>query len=289
MNTEYDVPVMQLCKYFSIHRSHYYYWLKRHQSKKSIEDKKMEVELIWLYDHYEMIYGYRRLHIELEKKMKIKVNIKRVHRLCKQLGLSSIIRRKRNLGYNTFKEQISENILGQNFNASAPNQKWVTDITETKVGNNKHYICVVQDLFNREITSYSVSKRANTELISDAMLKAFNKNKNVKNIIIHSDQGTQFTSYKYKELLKEHEQIPSNSRAGNCLDNAVVENFFSHLKTEMLYINEIKSEKELLESIKRYIYFYNNKRVQIKTKKTPLELRNEYYENYYENNKSNVN
>jgi len=279
LNFDYHISIVQLCRYFSIHRSRYYYWLKSQNSDKTLKENDLKRRIVAIYTNSEYIYGYRRIHIDLAIELQRKVNHKLVHRLCKVLDIKSIIRVKKRKGYKEARKQISENILAQNFYASAPNQKWVTDITETKVNNDKAYICVIQDLFNREIVSYGVSKHANTELVYKTMQTLFAKHKEAKDVIIHSDQGVQFTAKRIKKLIKRNGFKASNSRAGNCLDNAVVENFFSHYKSELIYLNNIQTYKELVDRTNKYMYFYNNERRQIKTKMTPVEIREQYYNN----------
>jgi transposase InsO family protein len=239
----------------------------------------MKEEIKKIYILHEGRYGYRRLTIGLNDELKTGFNEKKIRRLCQEMGLQSKIKVKRK--YPPKKsEQISENILAQDFYASEPNKKWVTDITEIRFNNSKHYLCGVMDLFNRELIAYSMGKHANSKLVNQAMLESFSKNKGVKNILIHSDQGSQFTSFDYKNLLKKHKQIPSNSRAGNCLDNAMIENFFSHFKSELIYNTKILTEEMLYKEVKDYMYYYNNIRVQNKTKMTPIQIKQQFINNF---------
>lgn len=278
LNEHFKIPVSQLCSLFKVSRSSYYYSKNIVYSKKYINDSELKNELNSLYNKHQGVYGYRRLAIEYNRNNTNYVNVKRVHRLCQQMNLQAKIRLKRRYTKGK-KEYISENILSQNFYASKPAEKWVIDITQANVDNKKHYLCAVMDLFNREVVGYSIGENETTELVKKALIESFSNTKEATNTLIHSDQGSQFTSIIYKDLLREHNSIQSHSRAGNCLDNAMIENFFSHLKSEFLYNNKIKSKEMLYEGINKYIFYYNNIRIQNKTKMTPLEIKEVYLNN----------
>lgn len=270
---------------FNVPRSSYYYSVNVVYSKKYKEEVEIKKELRRIYNKHHGIYGYRRLCIDINKKGLKKhtlipeyINVKRVHSLCQQMNLKSIIRVKRRY-IPKQSEQVCENILAQNFKAFKPAEKWVIDITQANVDNKKHYLCAVMDLFNREIVGYSIGENETTELVTQALLGSYSKHKRAKKILIHSDQGSQFTSFRFGDLISDHKNIQSHSRVGNCLDNAMIENFFSHLKSEFLYNTKIKSKEMLYDGIHKYIYYYNNIRVQNKTKMTPLEIKEVYLRN----------
>ena len=182
----------------------------------------------------------------------------------KILGLKSIVRAKRR--YNSYKGTIGrvvDNLLKRNFKADKPNQKWVTDITEFKVNNEKLYLSPIIDLFNGEIISYNISKHPVFSQVKDMLDKAFRKIPDNTNLILHSDQGWQYQMKQYQYLLEK-----KMSRKGKCLDNACAKNFFGILKSELYYIKEkeYKNINELEKDIVKYIEYYNNKRIKSKLK-----------------------
>ena len=180
-------------------------------------------------------YGYRRVTIELHKQG-IKINHKVVMRLMKEENLTCKVRAKKYKSYRGQEGKITKNILNRNFKAEKPNEKWATDVIEFA-------------LCNRKI-------------------------KEAKGIILHSDQGWQYQNKRYQRLLKEKGIIQSMSRKGNCLDNAVIENFFGLLKSELFYLKKFKSVEDFIKELKSYIKYYNTKRIKIKLKGlSPVEYR----------------
>ncbi|WP_281944519.1 IS3 family transposase, partial [Paenibacillus tyrfis] len=171
-------------------------------------------------------------------------------------------------------ERVAENLLKRQFQADAPNQKWVTDVTQYRVADTWLYLSAVKDLFNNEIVAYQISLRNDNQLVLQTFEKAFEKKKDVTGLIVHSDQGFQYTSHAYHDMLPQVGAQISMSRRGNCLDNASMESFFSHLKAEGLYPYDIRTLDEAQRRIEEYIHFYNENRPQRKLNKlTPVEYR----------------
>ncbi|HWI54533.1 MAG TPA: IS3 family transposase, partial [Desulfobacteria bacterium] len=200
----------------------------------------------------------------------------RVRRLMKELGIRSIIRRRR-YPKGTPQSGVVKcpNILARDFKAEGPGQKLVSDITYLFVGSQRYYLSAVMDLFNNEIVSYKLSKFNNNQLVNDTIEKLLIKKKDVTGAILHSDQGHQYTSKQINYLLKRYGIIQSMSRKGNPLDNAPIESFFGHLKCEAIYSSNIKSFEELNSVIEEYLYFYNNERPQKRLNKmAPVEYLN---------------
>lgn len=173
----------------------------------------------------------------------------------KEMGIQSRIRRKRKFFGRREQVVVSDNKLNRDFTASHPREKWATDITFVIFNRRRLYLSVIYDLFNNEVIAYKISKRNDLALVMDTV-KAALKIKEANRVILHSDQGYQYTSRKYNEFLKASNITVSMSRKGNCLDNACIESFFSHLKTECLYLNVFTKENEVKKAIQRYIYFY---------------------------------
>ena len=185
--------------------------------------------------------------------------------------------------YNSYKGEqgkIAPNVLQRNFKSDAPNQKWATDVTEFNVSGNKLYLSPIIDLFNGEIISYNLSERPVFAQITDMLKKGLKKIKNTENIILHSDQGWQYQMKAYQNILKEKGIVQSMSRKGNCLDNAVIENFFGTIKSEMFYTRKFGSIQELKKEIVKYIHYYNNDRIRLNLKgKSPVQYRTLSFEN----------
>ena len=255
-------------------RSTFYYWQK--VLKKEDKYKGLKDEITSIFYENKCRYGYRRITLEL-KNRGYKINHKTVQRLMKQLGLISIVHPKRK--YNSYKGtvgKVAKNILKRDFNATKPNEKWVTDITEFKVHNEKLYLSPIVDLFNGEVVSYNISRRPMFNQVIDMIEKAFSKIPNNTKLILHSDQGWQYQMKQYQELLKNKGIIQSMSRKGNCLDNACAENFFGILKSELFYVKEkeYNNVDELEKDIIEYIDYYNNKRIKGKLKgMSPVQYR----------------
>lgn len=260
--------------YGKVARSTYYYHDKSEQKDKY---KSLKALIKKVYDKNKGRYGYRRITDELHKKGHI-VNHKTVLKVMKLLGLKSLIRVKRYKSYRGEQGKIAPNILERAFKAPAPEQKWVTDVTEFKVKDKKLYLSPVMDLFNQEIISYQLSERPNFKQITTMLQKAFTKLKNGKQLIFHSDQGWQYQMKQYQHLLKQKGITQSMSRKGNCLDNAIIENFFGTLKSELFYIQKFNSIAHLKREIKDYINYYNSERIKSNLNKmSPVEYRTHYY------------
>lgn len=267
--------VAELCQFIGVSRSGYYAYLKRKENDRDAEDKRL---ILRVYKRYEGKYGYRQIQLFLWQDHGVWMNHKKVLRLMQELGLQASIRKKRqfNMVYKAA-ERVAENLLKRNFTAERPNQKWVTDITQYRVGERWLYLSAVKDLFNNEIVAYQLSERNDNELVLQTFAKAFAKQKDVTGLVVHSDQGFQYTSHAYHDMLPKVSAQISMSRRGNCLDNASMESFFSHLKTEGLYPYDIRNLAEAQSRIEKYIRFYNRRRPQRKLNKlTPVEYRRQF-------------
>jgi putative transposase len=258
-------------------RSNFYY----HQKKiKSVDKYQVIKELIkTIYHKHKGRYGYRRITDELNNQG-VLINHKTVLRLMKLLGLKSLIRLKKYKSYKGEQGKIAPNILKRNFKAVAPNQKWATDITEFNVSGQKLYLSPIIDLYNQEIISYELTERPVFNQVIMMLKKAFKKIPNNTNLTLHSDQGWQYQMKQYQYLLKEKGIVQSMSRKGNCLDNAIIENFFGILKSELFYLKKYSSLDQLKKEINEYINYYNNDRIKSNLNKmSPIQYRAHYYQN----------
>jgi len=218
-------------------------------------------------------YGYRRVTAALKQQGQT-INHKTVFRLMGELGLRCTLRPKKYRSYKGDQGTIAPNLLKRDFKADLPNQKWATDVTEFAIAGQKLYLSPIIDLFNSEIICYQMGIRPNYNLVGAMVDRAFKKHANLDGLIMHSDQGWHYQMKPYQRLLKEKGILQSMSRKGNCLDNAVIENFFGILKSELFYAKKYTSIDELKTDIQDYIEYYNNNRIKLKLNaKSPVQYR----------------
>lgn len=266
-----------MCKQFEISRAAYYKWLHRDLPMQELENIELAA-LIKEYDErFNHILGYRRMTSWINHFNHTDYKKKRVHRIMKKLGIHAVIRKKKKKYIATKPETIAENKLGRDFYATAPNEKWVTDVTEFKVPGKmkKLYLSAILDLYDRYPVAYVISTRNDNRLVFKTFDKAITSNPEAKPLF-HSDRGFQYTSKVFQRRLKEHEMIQSMSRVGHCIDNGPTEGFWGIIKTEMYQMYAITDEASLRFAITDYIRFYSEERPQDRYYcKTPLEVRTE--------------
>lgn len=225
-------------------------------------------------------YGYRRITSEL-KQAGYTINHKTVLKLMKQCGLLCKVRMKKYRSYRGDVGTVAPNLLNRNFKAEAPNCKWVTDVTEFSLFGAKLYLSPILDLYNGEIISYTLSERPNFESVMRMVNQALERLPESYSLILHSDQGWQYQVRAYQVHLKSRGIQQSMSRKGNCLDNSVMENFFGHLKSELLYLQKFESIEHFKEELVEYIEYYNHKRIKLKLKGlSPVQYRLQSSYNY---------
>lgn len=260
-------------------RSSFYYYAKQFKKTDKYESIKSQIQSIY-YKHKGRL-GYRRITLVIRREGLL-INHKTVLRLMREMNLKSIIRVKKYKSYKGDQGKIALNILDREFIATAPNQKWATDVTEFNVQGEKLYLSPLIDLYNQEIISYEISERPTFKSIVNMLDKAWSKVKKTKGLLIHSDQGWQYQMKQYQYILAQKGIVQSMSRKGNCLDNAVIENFFGTLKSELYYLKKYTSRNQLKKEIEEYIQYYNKDRIKSNLKgMSPIEYRAHY------NNKSN--
>ena len=213
-------------------------------------------------------YGYRRITAELRNR-NLPLNHKTVQRLMKELGLVCRVRMKKYRSYKGEVGKIAPNLLNRDFHADRPNQKWVTDVTEFSLFGEKLYLSPVLDLCSSDLVSYTISERPVLSMVTTMLEKAFEKIPDNTNLILHSDQGWQYQHKQYQRMLREKGISQSMSRKGNCLDNAVIENFFGLLKSELLYLQDFESMEHFKRELIDYLDYYNNRRIKAKLKGLP--------------------
>lgn len=250
-------------------RATFYYHLKRIQKPDKYETAKAEITAI--FHENKGRYGYRRITIELHKR-NILLNHKTVQRLMKELGLVCRVRMKKYRSYKGEVGKIAPNLLNRDFKTEKPNQKWVTDVTEFHLFGEKLYLSPIIDLHSSDLVSYTISNRPVLSMVTSMLDKAFTTIPDNTNLVLHSDQGWQYQHKQYQQMLCKKGIRQSMSRKGNCLDNAVMENFFGLLKSELLYLQKFDSMEHFKQELIDYLDYYNNLRIKAKLKGLPPAL-----------------
>jgi transposase InsO family protein len=258
----------------ALNRSSYYKWLHREKSVRELENEELLHKMGHLYAEFHGIYGYRRLTDELNARYETQYNYKRIYRLTQLVGLEAVIRRKRPHYQRSTPEVTAENILNRDFTAEKRNEKWLTDVTEFKCGNNeKLYLSAILDLKDNSIISFAMGKNNNNRLVFDTLDLAVSRYPDARPIF-HSDRGFQYTSKQFKAKLDKAGMTQSMSRVGRCIDNGPMEGFWGVLKCEMYYLNDFKDYESLAKAIENYIHFYNYERRQKRLNKlAPMTYR----------------
>ena len=255
---KYDLAILLNCLHMA--RSSFYYYVK--QSGHADKYGEIKAMIQSLYHKHKGRYGYRRITLVLRQQGQI-INHKTIFRLMQTLKLKSIIRVKKYKSYRGEQGKIVPNILNRAFKAEKPNQKWATDVTEFNVSGKKLYLSPVIDLYNQEIISYDISESPNFKNVMTMLNNALKKVNTSQSLILHSDQGWQYQMKQYQYSLKQKGITQSMSRKGNCLDNAIIENFFGILKSELFYLKKYESINQLKKEIGDYINYYNNDRIKL--------------------------
>lgn len=264
--------ISEMCKFFSVSRSGYYDFVNRMDIPS--KDLPLAHKIQECQEQCGKTYGYRRVHIWLERNG-IHYNPKTILRVMNKYNLLSVVRRRK---YHRYGETIHRypNVMNRDFKATRPNQKWVTDISYIRTEQGFLYLSVIRDLYDNSIVTYKTGTEQNIRLVLETVKEGMKKEKVTEELQLHSDQGFQYTSQAYFKLTTSYNIRQSMSRRGNPYDNALAENFFSILKSECINRVKLKTYTEAKMLIDEYIYFYNNERIQLKTKLTPLEKRCQY-------------
>ena len=230
--------------------------------------KAAKEEITAIYHENKGRYGYRRITADLRNR-NLPLNHKTVQRLMKELGLVCRVRMKKYHSYKGEVGRVAPNLLNRDFRAEKPNRKWVTDVTEFSLFGEKLYLSPILDLCSSDLVSYTISDRPVLSMVTTMLNKAFEKIPDGTNLILHSDQGWQYQHKQYQRMLREKGIQQSMSRKGNCLDNAVIENFFGLLKSELLYLQDFESMEHFKQELIDYLDYYNNRRIKAKLKGLP--------------------
>ncbi|MEN4605470.1 IS3 family transposase [Pantoea agglomerans] len=272
-------PVRLLCRVMDVHPSGFYAWLQQPHSERHQADLRLagQIKQFWLESG--CVYGYRKIHLDLRDSGQ-QGGVNRVWRLMKRVGI------KAQVGYRSPRARkgeasiVSPNRLQRQFNPDAPDERWVTDITYIRTHEGWLYLAVVIDLFSRKIIGWSMQSRMTKDIVLNALLMAVWRRNPQKQVLVHSDQGSQYTSHEWQSFLKSHGLEGSMSRRGNCHDNAVAESFFRLLKCERIKKKIYGTREEARSDIFDYIeMFYNSKRRHGSSNQmSPTEYENKYYQ-----------
>lgn len=274
IHDEKGCSISELCRFAGIHRSSYYKWLRRKESKNELFNQTLLPLIKDAYEEKGGILGYRQMTIKLNREHAFHINQKRIYRLMQILNLKSVCRRKRK-NYVKCKPQVTaENVLNRKFASENFGEKWLTDVTEMKYGTSgKAYLSAILDLGDKSIVSFVIGHSNNNALVFKTFDLAHRQYPDVKPIF-HSDRGFQYTTKPFKKKLDDAGMTQSMSRVSRCIDNGPMEAFWGMLKSEMYYLKVFNSYNELEQAVIDYIDYYNNRRYQKRLNcMTPLEYR----------------
>ena len=261
LRLHYPLPLVRQA--LRVSASGYYDWLARSLSKWAREEARLEVEIRAADKRTRQVYGAEKLQHDLAEHG-IRVGICRIKRIRRKLGIRCKQKRKFKATTNSKHTlPVAENILGQQFRVTAPNKVWVSDITYVPTDEGWLYVAAHKDLFTSDIVGYAMGERLTRNLVSQSLFKAVAAKRPAEGLIHHSDRGSQYCSYEYRNLLERFGLKASMSRKGNCYDNAPIESFWGTLKQELVHHRRYRTRQEAISDITEYIeIFYNRQRLQ---------------------------
>jgi len=258
-----NYPVHLLKRVLSVSAGGYYDWLDRPLSKWAREESRLEVEIRAADKRTRQVYGAEKIQHDLAAHG-IRVGICRIKRIRRKLGIRCKQKRKFKATTNSRHTlPVADNILGQQFKVKAPNKVWVSDITYVPTDEGWLYVAAHKDLFTADIVGYAMGERLTRNLVSQSLFKAVSAKRPAKGLIHHSDRGSQYCSYEYRNILEQFGLLASMSRKGNCYDNAPMESFWGTLKQELVHHRRYRTRHEAIRDITEYIeIFYRRQRLQ---------------------------
>jgi len=272
---------MMMCRVLEVNRSGFYAWLKEPDSQRGKEDKRLLTKIKQFWMESGCSYGYRNVTRDLKYDGE-SCGQNRVYRIMRNAGLSSMRGYKRHKGFKIGQvSHVAPNTLERQFECDHPNKVWVTDFTYIRTHEGWLYLTVVIDLFSRQVVGWSMKSSPKADLVIDALLMAIWRRKPQHKVLVHSDQGVQYTCGDWRQFLRENNLEASMSRRGNCHDNAVAESFFSLLKMDRIKRRIFKTRAEARAEIFDYIeFFYNPKRHHGNNNGlSPMRYEKQYFEN----------
>jgi putative transposase len=273
-------PIPQMCRVLGASPSGYYRWLKRKPSKRAQEEGRLEVEIKAAHKRTRETFGPERLQRDLAEHG-VKAGVCRIRRIRKKLGLRC--KQKKKFKATTDSNHtlpVAENLLNQQFESTAPNRIWLTDITYIPTEEGWLYLAGHKDVFTGEIVGYAMGPRMTKNLVSQSLFRAVAAKGPVAGLIHHSDRGSQYCSHEYRKLLDQFHMRASMSRKGDCYDNAPMESFWGTLKNELVHHRRYGTRREAIREISEYIeIFYNRQRRQARLGYlSPAAYERQFYE-----------
>jgi putative transposase len=278
MRLKYSIP--QMCRVLGVSPSGYYRWLKGKPSKRAQEEGRLEVEIKAAHQRSRETFGPERLQRDLAEHG-VKAGVCRIRRIRKKLGIRC--KQKRKFKATTDSRHslpVAENLLKQEFKATAPNRIWLSDINYIPTGEGWLYLAGHKDVFTGEIVGYAMGSRITKNLVSQSLFRAVAAKGPLAGLIHHSDRGSQYCSYEYRRLLDQFHMRVSMSRKGDCYDNAPMESFWGTLKSELVHHRHYGTRRDAIREITEYIeIFYNRQRRQARLGYlSPAAYERQFYE-----------
>ena len=271
-----------ICEALDVDRGTFYNHMLRNKRENAWFEKRRQeyCQVIRdVFDEYHQVLGGEKIRTILIQRGH-QISAEYVSRLMREMGLSSVRTTAKKEYLKLREPERKKNLLQQQFTATQPNQRWVSDVSCFKLGDHYFYVCVIIDLFSRKVIAYKISKRNSTQLITATFKMAYEERQPPSGLIFHSDRGAQYTSHRFQQLLHEHNTEQSFSHPGKPHDNAVAESFFASLKKEELYRREHPSDRAFQASVASYIEFYNTKRPHRTLKNlTPCQMEENFSKN----------
>ncbi len=252
--------VARMCQVLGVKRSSYYVWLKRGLSLHAMRDIVLLEQVRKSHKLSKGIYGSPNILDDL-RDWNFRASRKRIARLMREAGLrSKTVKKFKATTQSNHSLPVAKNLLNRDFAVSVPNKVWVSDITYIWTREGWQYLCVVIDLFNRQVVGWSMNVRLTAELAVDALMKAVIRRRPPEGLLFHSDRGVQYASKAFRRVLKRYGMVQSMSRKGDCWDNAVAESFFGTLKQELVHHERYRTRAEARLSVFEYIEGWYNRR-----------------------------
>ena len=271
-----------ICEALDVDRGTFYNHMLRNKRENAWFEKRRQeyCQVIRdVFDEYHQVLGGEKIRTILIQRGH-QISAEYVSRLMREMGLSSVRTTAKKEYLKLREPERKKNLLQQQFTATQPNQRWVSDVSCFKLGDHYFYVCVIIDLFSRKVIAYKISKRNSTQLITATFKMAYEERQPPSGLIFHSDRGAQYTSHRFQQLLHEHNTEQSFSQPGKPHDNAVAESFFASLKKEELYRREHPSDRAFQASVASYFVFYNTKRPHRTLKNlTPCQMEENFSKN----------
>jgi transposase InsO family protein len=253
------LSIKKMCTVFGVARSGYYAWLKKAPGKRAQANADLDKKILRLFNHHKERYGAPRLRDDLQEEGEL-VSKNRVARRMKALGIKAKGKKKFKATTDSKHDlPVSANLLNRDFTATKPNEKWCGDISYVWTEEGWLYLATVIDLYSRKVIGWSLQSTMTKQLVCDALMMALWRRGFPRDVLFHSDRGSQYCSHDYQNMLKHYGLTCSMSRKGNCWDNAVAESFFHTLKTELIHHERYTTRESAKQSIFQYIEVYYNK------------------------------